>query len=78
MDREPNVKMQVFLILKKTTKNKNKTNKKTNNKQTNFSLGFNFANWLQVDFSRGLDFTNLANIHENRRNLSPKQFLSLK
>ena len=41
------------------------------------SRGFNFANWLPVDFSREFNFANLAKIRENRKNLSRKQFLSL-
>ena len=43
-----------------------------------FSPRFNFANWLWVDFSRGLNFTNLAKVRENRENLSRKQFISLR
>ena len=49
-----------------------------NEKKKLFSCGFNFANWLPVDFSREFTFANLAKIRKNRENLSRKQFLSLR
>ena len=64
INREPNVKAQVLLILKSENK-------------IFFSRGF-FANRLPVDFLWGFNFANLAKICENRENLSRKQFLSLR
>ena len=57
-------------------KNVSFANSKTRKKI--FSRGFNFANWLPVDFSRGFDLANNAKIRENCDNLSRKQFFSLR
>ena len=40
-----------------------------------FSRGFNFANWLPVDFSRVFNFAELAKIRENRKNLPREQLI---
>ena len=43
---------------------------KIEKKKSFFSHGFNFANWLPVNFSQGFNFLNLTKIHESRENLS--------
>ena len=64
LDREPNTKMEVLLILK--------------NGKNFFSRGFDYANWLPVDFLQGFNFANLTKIRKKCENLSHKQFLSLR
>ena len=63
IDREPNVKLSVLLILKNEKKILFAWIYFRESFFCNISCGFNFANWLPVDFSWGFIFMNFSFIN---------------